>query len=207
MRFHWSESAEILEDLLESHDLVLDETGQTFVCPEAPSIRFRPPAVQPVTALTGTPHAWLDTVDAPGSYVVVLVQAGASALGWFEDDDCVAHKAIKRYVKRGQGRAQTLHLKTKGKSRYGSRLRLQNARRQLEETNEKLIDWWHEFGAPLRVFASVPVRTWPELMATDPPPPFEQQAALKIRHHVHVPNHAELMRVKRLLLHGEFFRP
>lgn len=206
MRFHWSQSAEILKDLLGAAEMVLDAAGHAFVCRDDPDVRFRPPSVQPITEFTPTPQAWLSAVDAPGTYAVVLVQAGASAMGWFEDDVCLAHKALKRYVRRGKGRAQPLHLKTKGKSRYGSRLRLQNAARQLVETNERLIAWWEERGSPERVFASIPVRTWPVLLATEPPPPFVKADVIKVRHHVHVPNHKELMRIQRLLLHGDFFQ-
>ena len=39
-------------------------------------------------------------------------------------EELVRHKVFKRYVVRGRGRAQPTHLKSKGKSRYGSRLRL-----------------------------------------------------------------------------------
>ena len=207
VRFHWSQSTEILEDLLDAYELVLNRSGHAFVCPGDVDVRFRPPGVQPITELTPTPQAWLRTVTGPETYAIVLVQAGASAMGWFEGDACLSHKALRRYVRRGLGRAQPLHLKTKGKSRYGSRLRLQNAARQLVETNDKLNQWWDERGRPGRVFASIPVRTWPALLATDPPPPFAKHEVNRIRHHVHVPNHEELMRVQRLLLHGDFFRP
>jgi len=206
VRFHWSQSTELLEDLLDAYELVLDASGGMFVCPDDARVHFRPPAVQPITELTQTPRAWLNEVHAPGTYVIVLVQAGASAMGWFEDEACLAHKALKRYVSRGKGRAQLLHLKTKGKSRYGSRLRLQNAARQIVETSTRLNGWWEELGKPERVFGSIPVRTWPVLLAAVPPPPFVKDDVIRVRHHVHVPNHAELMRVQRLLLHGEFVR-
>ena len=44
-----------------------------------------------------------------------------------DDGEIVHTKSIKKYVVRGRGRAQPTHLATKGKSRYGSRLRLQKA--------------------------------------------------------------------------------
>ena len=50
----------------------------------------------------------------------------------WRDDELVAHKVVKKYVVRGRGRAQPLHLKTRGKSRYGSRLRLANAQVRAE---------------------------------------------------------------------------
>lgn len=203
MRFHYTESAEILADLLDHHDLVAEEGLRAFVDPGDPEVRFQPPLVQAITEATRDPDDWLRAIeDDLGTYAVVLIQAGASSMGVFEDDDCVAHKVIRRYVKRGQGRAQTTHLKTKGKSRYGSRLRLKNAKRQLVETNEKLRSWWEDLGEPEQVFASVPVRTWPELLATAPPPPFAREDCIKIPYDVHVPDHEELLRVKRLLTLG-----
>ena len=203
MRFHWSESHKILTGLLTSHQMVATEGLHEFVDATDPAVRFRPPLIQPITPATAHPDAWLRVPDDPGTFVILLVQAGASSMGWFADDDCIAHKVIRRYVKRGTGRSQTTHLNTKGKSRYGSRLRLQNAKRQLQETNQKLESWWADLGAPDRVFASIPVRTWPDLLATDPPPPFERDDAIKIPYDVYVPDHEELLRVKRLLVHGE----
>ena len=58
--------------------------------------------------------------------VLLLLQAGAMAIGQWDVDELMYHKAIRRYVVRGHGRAQPLHARTKGKSRYGARLRLQN---------------------------------------------------------------------------------
>jgi len=76
---------------------------------------------------------------------------------------------------RGNGRAQATHLKTRGKSRYGSRLRLQNWRRLLSETNERLHDLWQQYGVPARVFWSAPVRVWADVLAADPLPPFVRE--------------------------------
>ncbi|MHC4895013.1 MAG: hypothetical protein ACYTFV_17045, partial [Planctomycetota bacterium] len=59
---------------------------------------------------------------------------------------------------------------------YGSRLRLQNAKALLEETNEKLRDWEAEFGPHERLFTQAPVRLWPELFEVEPPPPFPKDA-------------------------------
>ncbi|MEM7356537.1 MAG: hypothetical protein AAF657_37320, partial [Acidobacteriota bacterium] len=89
-----------------------------------------------------------------------------------------ARKSFRRYVVRGKGRAQPLHLKTKGKSRYGSRLRLANARRLLVETNEKLNEWEEDFGPADRIYYSCPVRLWPSLFEASPAPPFEKSGPL-----------------------------
>lgn len=108
----------------------------------------------------------------PGKHVLLLMQAGAAAFGYFIGGEVVRTKALKRYVVRGKGRAQGTYLKTKGKSRYGSRLRLQNAKAILEEVNERLGDWWQDNGTPEYVFYNAPVRLWAELCQTKPAPPF-----------------------------------
>ncbi len=108
----------------------------------------------------------------PGRQVLVILQAGAAALGYFDGGEAVRTKALKRYVVRGSGKAQSTHLKTKGKSRYGSRLRLQNAKAILEEINERLGDWWDEHGTPEHLFYNAPVRLWADLCRAKPMPPF-----------------------------------
>ncbi|MEO0478510.1 MAG: hypothetical protein AAF196_03430 [Planctomycetota bacterium] len=82
---------------------------------------------------------WLDRCrNLQGRELFVLYQAGASAVGVWDRPrrEWIDRHVFRRYVVRGNGKAQATHLKTKGKSRYGSRLRLQNAERLLEETGE-----------------------------------------------------------------------
>ena len=142
-------------------------------------------------------------------HVVLLLQAGAMAVGYWDGDELLHHKAVRRYVVRGNGRAQPLHAKTRGRSRYGSRLRLQNWKRLLVETNERLRDYWGEYGAPERVFVAVPVRVFSDLAASDPSPPFSRDDAQvqRVPMHVHRPDFAELMRVHGWLAHGRLELP
>ncbi|MEM9404745.1 MAG: hypothetical protein AAGA81_01790, partial [Acidobacteriota bacterium] len=128
---------------------------------------------------------------------------GHVSLGRFDKGENLIAKSLKKYVVRGKGRAQPLHLKTKGKSRYGSRLRLQNARRLLVETNEKLIEWHEEFGTPDQIYYSCPVRLWPSLFEATPPPPFRQDDDLiKIPRDVPRPTVDVLKRTYRSLEYG-----
>lgn len=153
--------------------------------------------------------AWLAAAPAhPGHFWVVLVQAGAAALGLWQDDRLVAHKTLRRYVVRGRGQAQTTYLKTKGKSRYGSRLRLQNAEAQREDIGRRLCDWQAEHGEPDRLFVSCPVREWPELFAADPPPPFDARdpRICRIPLDVRRPSFEELERVHAFLSRGRLRR-
>jgi len=114
-------------------------------------------------------------------HLVVLLQAGAASLGCFERGEPVATKSFKRYVVRGNGKAQPTHLKTKGKSRYGSRLRLQNARRQRDETVERLQRLQEEHGPAEAAFVSAPRALWSELLAARPAPPIDPRTTRVVR--------------------------
>lgn len=206
--FPWHESVGRVRRFLDEGPATWSRQARAFVRDAGdPGERLHPPlALLPAEDLEGpTLRGWLeDFPEELGLECLLLVQAGASALGMWIDDELVRHKVIKKYVVRAKGRAQTLHLKTRGKSRYGSRLRLQNARAQLEDTNEKLGEWVDELGDPERIVVSCPVRTWPELFAVDPPPPFEKndprlrRAGLDVR----IPSFEELLRVRGLLYRG-----
>lgn len=195
--FPWPETAARLRALAATTTLTLDAGGRAFV---GDGVRFSPPAVVPIdgrapaTYLTAFP-------DRLGRQMVVLLQAGAAALGLWQDDELSHHKVIKKYVVRGHGRAQPTHLATKGKSRYGSRLRLRNARSLLLDVNERLGDWW-KTGPIDRVFYACPVRLWADLFHAAVPPPFTKDAAHKIPMHVHTPDFEELLRVRRWLSRG-----
>ena len=185
-----------------------DRRGVTFV--GAPGARLRLPLLAPRAAAGERLADYAPRLPGPGERsVVLLLQAGAMAIGYWDGDELLHHKAIRRYVVRGHGKAQPLHRKTRGKSRYGARLRLQNWRRLLGETNERLRDYWRDHGAPERVFLAVPVRTLPELLAADPAPPFARDDARlqRVPMHVHRPDFAELQRVRRWLGSGRLEVP
>lgn len=150
-----------------------------------------------------------DPVLAVSRHAIVLVRAAGVAIGYWDGDELLRHKAIRKYVVRGKGRAQPTHLKTRGKSRYGSRLRLQNWRSLLSETNARLTEYWNDLGAPERIFVSVPVRVFTDLAAADPPPPFRRDdpEVVRLPIHVHRPDHAELLRVRRWLRRGRVELP
>ncbi|MEO1082691.1 MAG: hypothetical protein AAFY88_00455 [Acidobacteriota bacterium] len=170
--FHWKDCREALLELDAESPLAPDAKGRFF---EGGGLRVKPPLVFPLDPGYPSLAAYLrDLPDAPGRHCVILMQAGAVSLGRFEDGEALIKKSLRRYVVRGKGRAQPLHLKTKGKSRYGSRLRLANARKLLVETNEKLLEWEEQFGPADRTYYSCPVRLWPSLFETTPAPPFKK---------------------------------
>jgi hypothetical protein len=181
--------------------LVFDADSGRFVSDRA---TFRPAAV------LGTPEAdgvrfddWAAELPPTlGRELVLLMQAGAHAYGLWEDDELVLHRAEKRYVIRGNGKAQPTWLETRGKSRYGSRLRLQNAKAIVDHTIADLVGWTEERGAFDAVFFSCPVRAWADFRAHRPPPPFGAARLARIPLDVDVPTHAELLRVRQWLVEG-----
>lgn len=208
--FSWRETSARLSAAWREHRLEFDPRRRSFVATGPDGVfRFTPPPCLAIAAGDAGVARFLEGIpERLGSVAIVLVHAGATALGVFVDDgDWLAHKVIKKYVVRGSGKAQPLHRKTKGKSRYGSRLRLQNFESQLTATNETLHRWWREFGAFDRVFRHAPTRVIPDLDAAPPGPPWPASFAVEtIPFHVHVPDFAELRRVRWMLTHGEIVR-
>lgn len=205
--FLWTDSAEVLQRLHSEHPLTLADKGRVFENAEA-QVQFKPAPLCPIGEAVQTVDDYLEQLAQPlGPHLVILMQAGATSMGVWQDDDLVCHKVIKKYVTRGKGRAQTTYLKTKGKSRYGSRLRLQNARDHLDETNERLHQWWEEHGPFTRLFYSCPVRMWPELFNARVLPPFGRDfPCIKIGRDVRVPGHDELKKIRGFLRNGVVVR-
>lgn len=88
----------------------------------------------------------LPKVFSPNNYVsktlFLLVQSGSAAIGYAENGTITHHKVIKKYmVRKKQGKAQLKHLNSKGKSRLGSRIRLQQADKFFNEIHEKIGEW------------------------------------------------------------------
>lgn len=204
MRFGFEDIAEILRGLAAERGLEADPDRGGFRTGDGEAVRL--PLVCPLGGARSLDEYLAAIPSRLGLHLVVLIRAGASALGLFEEGVPIRHKVIKKYVTRGKGKAQPSHLKTKGKSRYGSRLRLQNWQRQLEQTNEKLREWAAAHPEPERKFYSCPVRSWPELWTTRPEPPYERGSFEKIPLHVHQPGFEELERVYRALGTGEVLR-
>lgn len=186
-----------------------DRRGLAFRDPERTAslrVPLLAPPVEPGEAIGD----YAPRADAPlGSCVVLLVRAGAMAVGYWQGSVLLDHRAERRYVVRGHGKAQPLHQKTRGKSRYGARLRLQNWRRLLAVTNERLRRQWQQFGPPERIFVGMPVRVRADLFAAEPPPPFarDDPGLVPLPMHSHRPDHAELRRVHHWLGHGRLELP
>lgn len=95
-------------------------------------------------------------------------------MGRVLNNELTTHKLIRKYmVRKSQGKAQIKHLKTKGKSRAGSRIRLAQTVRFFEEINEQLDDWFQE-DTPQRIAYHIPTTMKSLWYGSKVPPPFEK---------------------------------
>lgn len=212
VRFGLDELGEQVDAFLQRWPMALaDRRGLVFV--GAPGARLRVPLLAMQARPGEALRVYVDRLAAHGPRsersVLLLLRAGAMAVGYWDGDELLHHKAVRRYVVRGNGKAQALHEKTRGRSRYGARLRLQNWRRLLTETNERLGAYWDDYGAPERTFVAAPVRVLADLFAADPAPPFvaDEPTLQRVPMHVHRPDHAELLRVRTWLGAGRLEVP
>lgn len=160
--FHWTECERFLSPGAEPCAWTLEREARGF---RAGELRMRLPLVAPLPAGCASLAEYVEGLPQElGRHCVILMQAGAVSLGLLEAGQPLHTKTLKKYVVRGSGRAQPAHLKTKGKSRYGSRLRLQNAQQLFDESAERLEHWWREEGPIERIFVSAPERMWADFM-------------------------------------------
>ena len=167
-----------------------------------PPLPFLPMLSQEITMLDFISKENISTIP---TYTILLMQAGAAALGFFEEGEVRLHKVIKKYMtRRKQGKAQINYLNTRGKSKAGSRVRLANSVRFFEEINEYLTDW-EEYEPPEKILISCPPRLWGLLFQAKVPAPFpkDDPRIVRIPMDVHIPIHEELLRVNRFSLKGE----
>jgi hypothetical protein len=171
-------------------------------------IELRPPLVLPTPPEAQDAETWLEELpNWLGTHLVILLRAGAYAIGLWEQGELLRHKCEKKYVTRGRGRAQPTHLETRGKSRYGSRLRLQNARSLLSEVRQRIQDWLRELDAsrgqaPDAIFLGSPERMRARLLES----PIEGLAPEQLRTlpgDFEEPGFEELGRCYRRLCQGQ----
>ncbi|MHA7128802.1 hypothetical protein [Algoriphagus namhaensis] len=104
---------------------------------------------------------------------VLCIKAGQAVTGLFRQGELIDHKVFRAYmVRKKQGKSQVKHLKTKGKSRAGSRIRLEETERFFEEINSRLA-FYAEY--PIDRWAYSSGKTlWPYLFSSETSPPFSK---------------------------------
>lgn len=202
LRLDYDDTMELLEDLLEEGAEVRGEGREiSWTSEEGSAGALDLSLLFPAIDEDFESYVRSLESDEP-SYVVILMRAGSASLGYYERGELRAHKVIRKYmVRMKQGKAQLTHMKTKGKSRAGSRIRLRESLEFFEEINEKLRVWFDGFGDPQLIFYSMPVTFKSLWFGSDITPPFnsDDKRLTHIPFHVHQPDHEELVRIARLL--------
>ena len=102
-----------------------------------------------------------------------------------------------------RGKSQISYLKTRGKSKAGSRIRLANTVRFFEEINERLTTYEEEY-EPERMIYSCTAQLWGLLFQSKVPPPFEKKdpRLIKVPKDVNIPTYEELLNVNEFIQKG-----
>ncbi|WP_339864662.1 hypothetical protein [uncultured Algoriphagus sp.] len=132
---------------------------------------------------------------------LVMIRAGIAVTGYFHNGVMLDHKVFRAYmVRQKQGKSQIKYLKTKGKSRAGSRLRLGESELFFEEINERLQRYESDF--PITTWGiSCGMTLYPYFFASDTPPPFDkkQENLFSIPFHVQQPDFETLQAIHKKL--------
>jgi hypothetical protein len=148
-----------------------------------------------------TPHASLELRD----YCIILVQSGSAAIGYIQEGELLHHKVFKSYmVRMKQGTSQIKYLKTKGKSKAGSRVRLGNSKDFFENINERLQEWFETLPIDCIAFSCSKILL-PFFFNSSTACPFykHDERIYKIPRHIESPNLEELLAVQKYLQMGE----
>ena len=151
------------------------------------------------------PDSELSIAEKHVHYVILLVQSGSCAIGYFENGKNLDHKVFRAYmVRKKRGVSQIKHLKTKGKSRAGSRVRLAETEEFFEHINERLQSYFSKFPID-RLALSVSKILVPYLFNSKTPTPFDKRdpRIFKIPRHIHTPIYEVLLDTNRFLQKGE----
>ncbi|OEK05552.1 hypothetical protein BFP71_11380 [Roseivirga misakiensis] len=138
-------------------------------------------------------------------YLMLLVQTGSAAVGVFEGETCLEHKVLSAYmVRKKQGKSQLKHLKTKGKSRAGSRVRLAKTLIFFEQINERITRHIKENEFDRIAFSCSKI-LMPHLFNSKVPTPFDRkdERIYKIPKHLHQPNFEVMLGMQRFLNKAE----
>ncbi|MEN2282065.1 hypothetical protein AAGF08_07995 [Algoriphagus sp. SE2] len=130
---------------------------------------------------------------------LVMIRAGIAATGYIHNGALIDHKVFRAYmVRQKQGKSQIKYLKTKGKSRAGSRVRLGESEMFFEEINERLSSYATNY--PIDFWGISCSKTlWPYFFGSRTPPPFDKKQAnlLSIPFHIQHPDFETLQLIHK----------
>jgi hypothetical protein len=129
-------------------------------------------------------------------------------MGYYKKGELANHKVIKKYmIRKSQGTSQIKYLKSKGKSRLGSRIRLKNSALFFDEINETLTGWKIALQSET-ILLALPINLIHYLFTADVAVPFEKKdpRVKKIPIDVNVPSFKELGHINWLVSRGLLMR-
>ncbi|MBD8489248.1 hypothetical protein IFO69_10875 [Echinicola sp. CAU 1574] len=135
------------------------------------------------------------------NYVLLMIRSGIASIGYFENGENIDHRVFRAYmVRKKQGKSQIKHLKTKGKSRAGSRIRLAETLEFFDEINERLQEYFKEYRVD-KVGLSCTTTLIPYLFDAKVTTPFEKNDArvFKIPKHIANPTYESLLETNSFL--------
>lgn len=138
-------------------------------------------------------------------YLLVLIQSGSASVGVYRQNECLRHKVFGAYmVRKKQGKSQVKYLKTKGKSRAGSRIRLASTVKFFEEINERLLQDMNAFSIN-RIALSCSKVLAPLFYGSKVVTPFEKtdERIISVPVDVKQPNFTEMTRVHKQMMKNE----
>lgn len=136
-------------------------------------------------------------------YIILIVESGQAALAYGEGTHIIEHKVFKAYmVRKKQGKSQIKHLKTKGKSKAGSRVRLANTLHFFEEIQEKIFEWLSYFQVEY-IALSCSKSLYSHLFTEDFGLDRNDDRIVKIPQHIQEANFENLLSIHSYLLKAE----
>lgn len=141
------------------------------------------------------------------NHLILLIKSGIASIALFENTELMDHKVFRAYmVRKKQGKSQVKYLKTKGKSRAGSRVRLQETLDFFEEINLRLISYFEQYRIDLIAINSSKILL-PFLFESKSKTPFEKKDVrlYKIPKHIATATHENLLEVNEQLFSNAAF--
>ena len=128
--------------------------------------------------------------------MIILIKAGIGSVGFFENGELSSHKVFRAYmVRKKQGKSQIKYLKTKGKSRAGSRVRLQQTVAFFDNINIRINDLIKTNHVD-RIAISCSKTLWPHLFAGNVHASFKKDDSRVMRVPIHIPDATHRVLIK-----------
>ncbi len=140
------------------------------------------------------------------NYVLILIRSGQASVGLFENGELLDHKVFRAYmVRKKQGKSQIKHLKTKGKSRAGSRVRLAETLEFFDQINTRLNSYFNDYRID-HIGLSCATTLIPYFYGGKEETPFDKNDSriFKIPMHTKSPTFEALLKVNEFLNKSEF---